>query len=111
MREEIIELYENHNKIDKIENIIDEILKNINFDMDYNDYKKQRQYYNRDIYNSKYKKNNICIARICNNFGGRCSFKINPYDNVKYPIENNLCRKHISIVRKNKGTLNYGIYT
>ena len=56
MREEIIELYENHNKIDKIENIIDEILKNINFDMDYNDYKKQRQYYNRDIYNSKYKK-------------------------------------------------------
>lgn len=111
MKQEILEHYGNHIEIIMINNLIDDYLKDKKFDMEFNEYKKQRVYYNRDIYKDKYKNNNICVARIWNNLrGGRCSFKINPYDDIQYPIERYLCRKHCNVVRKSGGVLQFDTY-
>jgi len=49
MKEEILEHYENHEQIDYINKLLNSLLIDIKFNMDINDYTKQRVYFNRDI--------------------------------------------------------------
>ena len=108
MKEEILEHYGNHEQIDYINKLLNSLLIDIKFNMEMNDYTKQRVYFNRDIYS---KKDDMCHARIWNDHrGGRCSSKIKVNDKIEYEIERCLCQRHSKIVRKTKGILYFGTY-
>lgn len=112
IKKEILEHYKNLEKSTLIEKLCDEHLKNIKFDMNYNDYKKQRAFYDRSIYQTKNINNCLCHARIWNDHrGGRCSNKIKVNDQIEYEIEKQLCQRHCKIIKKNKGELYFGKYT
>jgi hypothetical protein len=111
MKEEILEHYGNHEQNKLIEKLLNDMLKDIRFNTEYNDYKKQRVYFNRDIYNKKYKNENVCHARIWNDHrGGRCSCRIKVNEVIEYDIEKHLCQRHSKIVRKTGGLLYFGTY-
>ena len=112
IKKEILEHYKNQEKSTLIEKLCDEFLKNIKFDMNYNDYKKQRAFYDRSIYQTKNINDCLCNARIWNDHrGGRCSNKIKVNDQIEYEIEKQLCQRHCKIIKKNKGELYFGKYT
>ena len=47
MKEEILEHYGNHEQNTLIEKLFNDMLKDIRFNTEYNDYKKQRVYFNK----------------------------------------------------------------
>lgn len=80
--------------------------------MEFNYYQKQRQYYNRSIYDTKIRRNTICQARIWNDHrGGRCSNRVKVIEPVDYELERCLCQRHATIIKKNKGELYFGLYS
>lgn len=107
---EILENYKNHKQLDVINKICDDYLKKISFDMKYENYDKQRAFFDRSIYGKK--KKETCHARIWNDHrGGRCSNSIKVNQTIDYEIEKCLCQRHSKIVKKNKGELYFGLYT
>ena len=106
LKKDILNEFENHTEINYIQLNINNYIKHINFESEYNEYEKQRVYYNRNIY--EYKKD-TCCARLWNNhYGGRCSRKIkNTSDKIYF--KNKLCGVHIKIYEK-YGKLMFGLY-
>ena len=98
MKQEIMKHYLESEHYNLIETLCDKLMEDVEFTTDVSNYKKQREYYNRSIYDKKY---NLCHARIWNDHrGGRCSNKIKVNEKVDYEIEHCLCQRHAKIVKK-----------